>query len=118
MCLTTAFCIYDLTPNQPCSDVLQFFQMSAELVKKLIVSLSATHVLLAKMLLRARFFRVDGARQLDEVYLYFPSLLLSLVAGDGEHWYTSHYARLIELMDTFARNSSNLEFDSVEARSN
>ena len=109
------FCIYDLTPNQPCSDVLQFFQMSAELVKKLIVSLSTTHVLQARMILRARFFRVDGeGRQLDEVYLYFPSLPLSLVAGDEEHWYTSHYARIFELMDTFARNSSNLEFDSVE----
>ena len=109
------FCIYDLTPNRPCSDVLQFFQMSAEIVKKLIVSLSTTHVLQGRMILRARFFRIDGeGRQVDEVFLYFPSLPLSFVDGDGEHWYASHSRRIIELMDTFARNSSNLEFDCVE----
>ena len=39
------FCIYDMTSNEPCSDVLQFYQMSVGLVKKLIVSLSSTHVL-------------------------------------------------------------------------
>ena len=73
-------CVYDITSNEPCSDVLQFYQMSAELVKKLIVSLSSVHVLQGRLILRARFFRVDGeGRRLDKAFLHFPSLRLSAI---------------------------------------
>ena len=106
---------YDLMSHQPCSDVLQFFQMSTDLIRNLVSSLSPTNVLQGRMVARTRYFRVnDEGRRIEEVFLYFPSLPISLVDGDGETWYDSHSRRIIELVDTMNRNSSNLEFDSIE----
>ena len=108
-------CIYDLKSNEPCSDVLQFFQMSTDLVKELFRSLSSTYVIQAKMTAQAKFIRVDNeGRRLDETLLFFQSPPLSYVNGDGETWYDSHSRAIIETMDNFQRRSSNLEFDSIE----
>ncbi|MEL7521601.1 MAG: hypothetical protein AAGJ80_08290, partial [Cyanobacteria bacterium J06553_1] len=104
---------YDLMSHEPCSDVLQFFQMSADLIRDLISSLSPAYVIQGRLVARARFFTIDNAgRRLDETFLYFPSHALSHV--DGENWYDSHSRRIIELLDDVTRRSSNIEFDCIE----
>ena len=51
---------------------------------------------------------------MEEVYLYFSSLPQNLVLEDGKEWYNSHSHRIIELVDTMNRNSSNIVIDSIE----
>ena len=108
-------CEYDLKSHETCSDVMQFFQMSAALVRDLVRSLSPSYFLLGRMVLRARYFKVnDRGERLEELFLFFPSLPQNTIGEDGEEWYTSHSTRIIELMNTMNRNSSNIEFDSIE----
>ena len=108
-------CEYDLTSHEPCSDVLQFFQMSAELVKDLIRSLSPSYILQGRMVARCRYFRVnDAGKRVEELFLYFSSPPHSYIDDGGEEWYNSHSGRIIERADTVNRNSSNIEFDSIE----
>ena len=108
-------CEYDLMSHEPCSEVLQFFQLSAALTRDLIKSLSPSYVLKGRMVARVRYFRVnDDGERVEEILHYFPSLPTSHVDFDGEHWYSSHSHRMIELIDNMNRNSSNIEFDSIE----
>ena len=39
---------------------------------------------------------------------------MAYVDSDGEHWYSSHSHRMIELIETMNRNASSIEFDSIE----
>ena len=108
-------CEYDLVPHEACSDVRQFFQMSADLVGNLIRTLSSTHLLQGRMVARIRFFRLNDAGERDEeVFLFFPSHAQSYVDDGGEQWYTFHSNRIIELLDSVLHQSSNLEFDCIE----
>ena len=108
-------CEYDLKSHETCSDVLQFFQMSAALVSDLIRSLSSAYFLKGRMVARARYFKVnDRGQRVEEIFLFFPSHPLNVIDSDGEEWYTSHSKRIIELMDTMNRNASNIEFDCIE----
>lgn len=108
-------CEYDLMSHETCSDVLQFFQMSADLVRDLIKSLSPAYVLQGRMVARVRYFRVnDRGERTEELFLYFASLPQNHVDGDGGNWYDSHSRRIIELVDTMNRNASNIEFDCIE----
>ena len=107
-------CEYDLVSHEPCSDAMQFFQMSASLIKNLISSLSTTYTLQGRMVARARFFQLnDAGERVAESFLFFPSHAQSFI-HDGEEWYTSHSNRIIERLDTVLRNSSDLDFDSIE----
>ena len=107
-------CEYDLVSHEPCSDAMQFFQMSADLIKNLARSLSSTYILQGRMVARARFFQLnDAGERTAETFLFFPSYAQSNVL-DGEEWYASHSNRIIELLDTVLRNSSNIEFDCIE----
>ena len=106
---------YDLKSHESCSDVEPFFQMSADLIRNLISSLLPTYVLQGRMVSRTRYFRLnDQGQRIEELFFYFPSLPSSLVDGDGERWYDSHSRRIIEQIETMNRNSSNIEFDSIE----
>ena len=107
-------CSYDLVANEPCSDVMQFFQMSSGLVRDLFRTLSPTYLIQGRMIARARFFRVnDAGERTEEVFIHFGSPPMSFV-GDGEEWFTLHSTGIIGHMETVLRNSSNLEFDSIE----
>ena len=106
---------YDLKSKEPCSDVMGFFQLSADLVKRLIQSLSPSYILQGRMVARARFFQLnDKGERVEETFLFFPSHPQNVMDGDGEEWYGSHSRRIIELLDTVTQNSSNLEFDCIE----
>ena len=106
---------YDLTSHESCSDVLQFFQMSAALVRDLIRALSPSHILKGRMVTRARYFRVnDQGERMEDIFLYFPSLPMSYIEGDGDDWYSSHTHRIYDLLENLNRNASNIEFDSIE----
>ena len=106
---------YDLMSHEPCSDVMQFFQMSADLVQGLIRSLSPAHFLRGRMIARGRYFKLnDKGQRVEELFFYFPSLPQNIVDENGEEWYSSHSHRIIELIETMNRNSSNIVFDSIE----
>ena len=108
-------CEYDLTSHEPCSDVQQFFQMSADLLRSLFRDLSPAYSIQGRLVLRARYFKVnDAGRRVEELFLYFPSHAQSYVAGDGESWYGNHTARIFELMEKVNHQASNIEFDSIE----
>ena len=108
-------CEYDLISHEPCSDVMQFFQMSANLVQDLIKSLSPAYVLQGRMIARARFFHInDQGERTAETFLFFPSMSQSYVDNSGEEWYSAHSRRIIELLDSVTQKSSNIEFDSIE----
>ena len=108
-------CEYDLVSHEPCSDVQQFFQMSADLLRTLFRDLSPTYSIQGRMVLRARFFKVnDEGRRTEELFLFFPSLAQTIVHGDGEEWYNIHTSRIFELMEKVNHQSSNIEFDSID----
>jgi hypothetical protein len=108
-------CDYDLMSHESCSDALQFFQMSADLIKNLFSLLSPNHILKARMVARVRYFKVDEiGRRTEEIFLFFTSPPQELVVGDGQEWYALHSRTIIELLESMNRNSSNLEFDSIE----
>ena len=108
-------CEYDLMSHEPCSDVQQFFQMSADLLRSLFRDLSPNYFIRARMVLRARFFKVnDEGRRTEELFLFFPSLAQSVVDGNGEAWYDLHTARIFELVEKVNHQSSNIEFDSID----
>ena len=110
-------CEYDVVSREACSDVRQFFQMSADLIRNLIRTLSPAYLLQGRMVARVRFFQLnDAGEREEEVFLYFPSLPQSYVSAedDGDSWYTSHSNRIIQVLDTVLHQSSNLEFDCIE----
>ena len=89
--------------------------MSAELVKDLVNTLSPSYILQGRMIARVRYFRVnDMGEPTEELFLYFSSPPPTTMDNGGEEWYNSHSRRIIELIDTMNRNSSNIEFDSIE----
>ena len=105
-------CEYDLVSHEACSDVQQFFQMSASLIRDLIRTLSPTYVLQGRMVARARFFQLnDAGERVAETFLFFPSNAHSFIDSDGEGWFASHSNRIIQLLDAVLRQSSNIEFD-------
>jgi len=107
-------CDYDLIPNEPCSDVTEFFQMSSSLLRDLSRTLSPFYLLKGRLVARVRCLDYDNEGRAKEVFLFFPSHPSSYFGNDWEAWYNFHSARIIELLDSFARNSSNLVFDSIE----
>ena len=108
-------CDYDLISHEPCSDVQQFFQMSADLLRSLFKDLSPTYSIDGRLVLSARFFKInDEGRRIHEFFQYFPSLPMGTVLSDGEDWYLAHTARILELMEKLNLQSSNIEFDSIE----
>ena len=107
-------CDYDLLPKEHCSDVLGLFQMSTSLIKDLSRALSPSYLLKGRMVARVRALDYNNEGQAVEVFLFFPSHPASYFANDWETWYNFHSARIIELVDSFARNSSNLVFDCIE----
>ena len=108
-------CEYDLVSHEACSDVQQFFQMSAGLVRDLLRTLSPTYVLQGRMVARARFFQLnDAGERVAETFLFFPSYAQSFIDSDGKEWFTSHSNRIIQLLDVVLRQSSNIEFDCIE----
>ena len=108
-------CEYDLKSHEPCSDVIQFFQMSAGLVQNLIKSLSPTYILQGRLVARTRFFQInDQGERVGETYLFFPSGPQNYVDTSGQDWYSEHSRRITELLDSITRNSSNIEFDCIE----
>ena len=108
-------CEYDLVSHEACFDVLQFFQMSASLLRDLIRTLSPTYLLQGRMVARARFFQLnDAGERVAETFLFFPSHAQSFIDNDGEGWFASHSNRIIQLLDAVLRQSSNIEFDCIE----
>ena len=108
-------CDYDLLPNETCSDVLQFFQMSASLVQDLLRALSPSYILKGRMIARVRTLKLNNTGQVEkEVFLYFASHSATIVDNDYEAWYNSHSTRIIEALDEFSRQSSDLQIDCIE----
>ena len=106
---------YDMMSHEPCSDVLQFFQMSEDLIRSLFRDLSPKFVIKARMILRARFFKInDKGKRTEEFFLFFPSHPQSYVHREGQGWFASHTARMCELYEKASHQSSNIEFDSID----
>lgn len=104
-------CEYDLAPHNPCSDVLQYFHLSADLVRDFLSSLSSNYLLQGRMIARCRFFRInDITKRVEEQFLSFPSLSMSVI-HDGGKWFTTHSSRIIEQLDNL---NPHLEFDSIQ----
>ena len=108
-------CDYDLLAKEPCSDMLLFFQMTASLLGDLFTTLSPSYTLKGRMIARVRVLHYDDDGQVDrEDYLFFPSMAASFVGNDWEAWINSHSARILELLDSFTRQSSDLVIDCIE----